>query len=49
MTTLMDAALTELGGIDILINSVGSLDADRIDLGGFLDITDDLWPVPGWL
>ncbi|WP_433662390.1 SDR family oxidoreductase [Nocardia sp. CA-128927] len=43
VTALMDAALTELGGIDILINNVGSLDADRIDLGGFLDITDDLW------
>jgi NAD(P)-dependent dehydrogenase (short-subunit alcohol dehydrogenase family) len=39
----VDAALAELGGIDILINNVGAGDADRMTLGGFLDISDEQW------
>lgn len=38
---VVDGALAELGGIDILINNVGAGDADRIGLGGFLDVDDD--------
>jgi NAD(P)-dependent dehydrogenase (short-subunit alcohol dehydrogenase family) len=40
---LVDTALSELGGIDILINNVGAGDADRLGLGGFLDIDDEQW------
>jgi NAD(P)-dependent dehydrogenase (short-subunit alcohol dehydrogenase family) len=40
---VVDGALAELGGIDILINNVGAGDADRIGIGGFLDIGDDQW------
>lgn len=40
---VIDAALAELGGIDILVNNVGAGDADRIALGGFLDVGDDQW------
>ncbi|MBF6172437.1 oxidoreductase [Nocardia blacklockiae] len=36
-------ALSELGGIDILVNNVGGGDADRLGLGGFLDVTDEQW------
>ncbi len=43
VTTLIDTALSELGGIDILVNNVGGGDADRMKLGGFLDITDEQW------
>jgi NAD(P)-dependent dehydrogenase (short-subunit alcohol dehydrogenase family) len=43
VVTLVDAALAELGGIDILINNVGAGDADRLELGGFLDVDDDQW------
>ncbi|MFE2958973.1 SDR family oxidoreductase [Nocardia tengchongensis] len=39
----VDGALTELGGIDILVNNVGGGDADQLTLGGFLDIPDDQW------
>jgi NAD(P)-dependent dehydrogenase (short-subunit alcohol dehydrogenase family) len=42
-TALIGTALTELGGIDILINNVGGGDPDRITIGGFLDSTDDQW------
>ncbi|WP_280265840.1 oxidoreductase [Nocardia wallacei] len=42
-TAAVEAALAELGGIDILVNNVGGGDADRLGLGGFLDITDDQW------
>jgi NAD(P)-dependent dehydrogenase (short-subunit alcohol dehydrogenase family) len=41
--TLVDAALSELGGIDILINNVGGGDADQLGLGGFLDVDDEQW------
>lgn len=43
VTTLIDTALTELGGIDILVNNVGGGDANALELGGFLDISDDQW------
>ncbi|MCX4094355.1 oxidoreductase [Nocardia sp. alder85J] len=36
-------ALTELGGIDILVNNVGGGDAAELGLGGFLDIDDAQW------
>ncbi|MFJ1460149.1 oxidoreductase [Nocardia sp. N2S4-5] len=42
---LIDAALTELGGIDILVNNVGGGDADRLGLGGFLDVSDEQWRI----
>ncbi|WP_097238454.1 MULTISPECIES: SDR family oxidoreductase [unclassified Streptomyces] len=37
------AALSELGGIDILVNNVGAGDAQHLSLGGFLDADDDQW------
>jgi NAD(P)-dependent dehydrogenase (short-subunit alcohol dehydrogenase family) len=43
VTTLVDAALAELGGVDILINNVGAGDANRMQLGGILDIDEDQW------
>jgi NAD(P)-dependent dehydrogenase (short-subunit alcohol dehydrogenase family) len=43
VVTLVEAAVAELGGIDILINNVGAGDADRLELGGFLDVDDDQW------
>jgi NAD(P)-dependent dehydrogenase (short-subunit alcohol dehydrogenase family) len=42
-TALVDTALAELGGIDILINNVGGGDSGQLNLGGFLDSTDDQW------
>ncbi|GAB4583460.1 SDR family oxidoreductase [Nocardia sp. IFM 10818] len=39
----VDAALAELGGLDILVNNVGGGDGNKLTLGGFLDITDDQW------
>jgi NAD(P)-dependent dehydrogenase (short-subunit alcohol dehydrogenase family) len=41
--TLVDTAMRELGGVDILINNVGAGDADRLGLGGFLDVDDRQW------
>ena len=41
--TLVDAALSALGGIDILVNNVGAGDAERFGLGGFLDVDDRQW------
>lgn len=40
---VIEAALAELGGIDILINNVGGGDANLLKLGGVLDIDDDQW------
>lgn len=40
---VVDVALAELDGIDILVNNVGAGDADRFGLGGFLDIDDAQW------
>jgi len=42
-TALVDTALEELGGIDILINNVGGGDSDKLTLAGFLDSSDDQW------
>ncbi len=42
-TAVVDAALAELGGIDILVNNVGAGDADRFGIGGFLDIDGAQW------
>ncbi|MFF0491089.1 SDR family oxidoreductase [Nocardia sp. NPDC003482] len=39
--SVVDAALTELGGLDILVNNVGGGDADKLRLGTLLDIDDD--------
>ncbi|MEV6771528.1 SDR family oxidoreductase [Nocardia sp. NPDC051030] len=41
--TLVDAALAELGGIDILINNVGGGDAAGLKLGGVLDADLEQW------
>jgi hypothetical protein len=40
---LVDTALAEFGGIDILVNNVGGGNPDQVALGGFLDSTDDQW------
>src|SRR4051812_35139616 len=40
---LVGLALSELGGIDMLVNNVGAGDADRMGLGGFLDVDDEQW------
>jgi NAD(P)-dependent dehydrogenase (short-subunit alcohol dehydrogenase family) len=40
---LAGAALTEFGGIDILVNNVGGGDPGQVGIGGFLDCTDDQW------
>ncbi|MEV1008462.1 oxidoreductase [Streptomyces sp. NPDC049881] len=37
----MDAALTELGGVDLLVNNVGA--GDDVRLGGFLGTDDEQW------
>jgi NAD(P)-dependent dehydrogenase (short-subunit alcohol dehydrogenase family) len=37
---LVDEAVSEYGGLDILVNNVGTV---RTHLGGFLSITDDDW------
>lgn len=42
-TAVVNKALAELGGIDILINNVGAGDVNRFGLGGFLDIGDEQW------
>ncbi|MVU78703.1 SDR family oxidoreductase [Nocardia sp. ET3-3] len=42
-TAAVEAALAELGGIDILVNNVGGGDPDQLILGGFLDTPDDQW------
>ncbi|MEU6580998.1 SDR family oxidoreductase [Nocardia sp. NPDC046763] len=39
----VEAALSELGGIDILVNNVGGGDADQLTLGSFLDVPDEQW------
>jgi len=45
-TALVDTALEQLGGIDILINNVGGGDSDQLTLGGFLDSSDGQWRRP---
>jgi NAD(P)-dependent dehydrogenase (short-subunit alcohol dehydrogenase family) len=41
--SVIESALTELGGIDILVNNVGGGDPGWTTLGGFLDATEDEW------
>ncbi|OLT23887.1 3-oxoacyl-ACP reductase [Actinomadura sp. CNU-125] len=41
VAALMDAAFTELGGIDLLVNNVGG--GDDVTPGGFLDVDDAAW------
>ncbi|GHA17010.1 oxidoreductase [Streptomyces echinoruber] len=41
VTALMDGALTELGGIDLLVNNVGG--GDDVEPVGFLDTDDTQW------
>lgn len=36
-------AVQAVGGIDFLVNNVGGGDADRMVIGGFLDIPDEQW------
>ncbi|WP_028934567.1 SDR family NAD(P)-dependent oxidoreductase [Pseudonocardia spinosispora] len=38
---LIEAALTELGGIDLLVNNVAGMSGPHV--GGFLSVTDDQW------
>jgi NAD(P)-dependent dehydrogenase (short-subunit alcohol dehydrogenase family) len=40
---LVETALAEFGGIDILVNNVGGGDSDQLAPGGFLDSDDDQW------
>ncbi|WP_067562201.1 SDR family oxidoreductase [Nocardia acidivorans] len=42
-TAAVGEALTELGGIDILVNNVGGGDPDKLVLGAFLDIPAEQW------
>ncbi len=37
------AAISELGGVDVLVNNVGAGDAKTLSLGGFLDADDEQW------
>jgi NAD(P)-dependent dehydrogenase (short-subunit alcohol dehydrogenase family) len=41
--SVVECAITETGGVDILINNVGAGDVDRLKLGGFLDADDEQW------
>lgn len=41
--TVIETAIAETGGVDILINNVGAGDVDRMTLGGFLDADDQQW------
>lgn len=41
--SVINAALAEVGDIDILVNNVGAGDVDVLQLGGFLDAADEQW------
>ncbi|MFI0979701.1 oxidoreductase [Streptomyces sp. NPDC021093] len=41
VTALIDGALTELGGLDLLVNNVGG--GDDVEPVGFLDVDDTQW------
>ncbi|MDF0530423.1 SDR family oxidoreductase [Tsukamurella sp. 8F] len=41
--SVVNAALAETGGVDILVNNVGAGDVDRLKLGGFLETDDAQW------
>ncbi|GAA1687369.1 SDR family oxidoreductase [Glycomyces endophyticus] len=40
---IVDEAVAAVGGIDFLVNNVGGGDADRMVVGGFLDVPDHQW------
>lgn len=40
---VIEVALAETGGLDILVNNVGAGDANTLKLGGFLDADDAQW------
>jgi NAD(P)-dependent dehydrogenase (short-subunit alcohol dehydrogenase family) len=40
---VVDTALSNLGGIDILVNNVGAGGPELLGLGGFLDVDDRQW------
>lgn len=40
---IVDEAVRAVGGIDLLVNNVGGGDADRMAIGGFLDIPVEQW------
>jgi NAD(P)-dependent dehydrogenase (short-subunit alcohol dehydrogenase family) len=40
---VVETAVAESGGIDIVVNNVGAGDSDRLKLGGFLDTDDEQW------
>jgi NAD(P)-dependent dehydrogenase (short-subunit alcohol dehydrogenase family) len=40
---IVTEAISAVGGIDLLVNNVGGGDADRLALGGFLDIPVEQW------
>lgn len=42
-TTAVEAAIAEVGGLDILINNVGAGDPDKLTLGGFLQVPAEQW------
>lgn len=41
--SVIDAAIAETGGVDVLVNNVGGGDADQPTFGGFLDADDAQW------
>lgn len=41
--SVIEAAITGSGGVDILVNNVGAGDVDRLKLGGFLEVDDEQW------
>lgn len=40
---VVEVALAQTGGVDILVNNVGAGDLDRLKLGGFLEADDTQW------
>ncbi|MEU6860595.1 oxidoreductase [Glycomyces sp. NPDC046736] len=40
---VVDAAISEVGGIDLLVNNVGAGDASGMSLGGVLDVPVEQW------
>lgn len=40
---VVERALEEVGGIDLLVNNVGAGDANALSLGGFLEVDDEQW------
>jgi NAD(P)-dependent dehydrogenase (short-subunit alcohol dehydrogenase family) len=42
-TSIVDQMLAAVGGIDFLVNNVGTGDPDELTFGGFLDVDDEQW------